>query len=307
MRKAWRNDSCSGHHCLARWGAVTRARALLQLHLAALLYGLSALFGQALSVSPEMIVFARGLFALAVLAPLCVLARRLPWRSLRLLDIGKLMLLGIALAIHWLLFFKAIHTGGVAVATLGFATFPAFTALSGWLLSAQRMSRQDWALIGLASAGLVLIGPMDASDATSLQGLAWGIASGATYAVIAIANQHLKVTSDSLTSSVWQMASIALALALFSLGEWAQVTARDWWLLAGLGVLCTGVAYTLFISGLSQVSAHVAAVVIAMEPVYAIAGAWLLFQQRPTWPMALGGALIVGAVAWAGCRQKPTA
>lgn len=283
---------------------MTSARALLQLHLAALLYGLSALFGQALAVSPEMIVFARGLFALALLGPLCLLARRPPWRSLRLLDVGRLMGLGVALAIHWLLFFKAIHTGGVAVATLGFATFPAFTAIGGRLLFGQHMSSRDWALIGLASAGLVLIGPLGASDATSLAGLAWGVASGATYAAIAIANQRLKVTSDSLASSVWQMAGIALALAPLSWGEWAQVSATDWWLLAGLGVLCTGVAYTLFVAGLRQVSANVAAVVIAMEPVYAIAGAWLVFQHRPTWPMVLGGALIVGAVAWAGWRQR---
>jgi drug/metabolite transporter (DMT)-like permease len=284
---------------------VTPARALLQLHLAALLYGLSALFGQALSVSPEMIVFARGLFALAVLVPLCLLVRRPPWCSLRLPDIGKLMALGVALAVHWLLFFEAIHTGGVAVATLGFATFPAFTAISGRLLFGQHMSGRDWALIGLASAGLVLIGPLDASDTPSLTGLAWGVASGATYAAIAIANQRLRVTSDSFTSSAWQMAGIVLALAPLSWGEWPQVSAKDWCLLAGLGVLCTGVAYTLFVGGLSQVSANIAAVVIALEPVYAIAGAWLVFQHRPTWTMALGGGLIVGAVAWAGWRRRP--
>ncbi|NNG62090.1 EamA family transporter, partial [Pseudomonas fragi] len=39
-----------------------------------------------------------------------------------------------------------------------------------------------------------------------------------------------------------------------------------------------------------------AAVVFALEPVYGITLAWLLFHETPTLPMLLGGVLIVVAI-----------
>jgi len=284
---------------------MTRSHAFVQLHIAALLYGLSALFGQALSASPVMIVFGRAAFALAVLLPLCAWRRSAPWHALRPADSVRLVLLGIALAAHWLLFFVAIQVGGVAVATLGFATFPAFTALGERLLFSHPMAAKDWAIIGLASLGLILVGPGGGGSQDALAGLGWGVLSGATYAGIAIANKRLNLQADGLHLSVWQMVGIVVALLPFAGGEWHTLGAKDWLLLAGLGVLCTGLAYTLFVGSLKAVSANTAAVVIAMEPVYAIAGAWLLFGDRPTLAMAAGGGLILCAVAWAGQRHEP--
>jgi drug/metabolite transporter (DMT)-like permease len=275
------------------------SQAFVQLHVAALLYGLSALFGQALDVSPVMIVFGRGLFAVVVLLPLCLWGGRRPWRVPGRWNGVRLLLLGAALAVHWLLFFKAIQAGGVAVATLGFATFPAFTALTERLVFGYPMGRKDWTVILLASLGLALVGPMDAASDGAMAGLGWGVLSGAAYAGIAIANKRLDVQADDLTLSLWQMAGIVLVTLPFTGTHWATVTCRDWLLLAGLGVACTGVAYTLFIGSLKHVSANTAAVVIAMEPVYAIAGAWLLFGNTPTLAMLAGGMLILCAVAWA--------
>lgn len=275
----------------------------MQLHAAALLYGLSALFGQALSASPVMIVLGRAAFALAVLLPLCAWRRSAPWHAVRPRDSVRLLLLGTALAGHWLLFFVAIQVGGVAVATLGFATFPAFTALGERLLFSYPMGSKDWAIIGLASLGLILVGPAGGASQHALAGLGWGVLSGATYAGIAIANKRMHLNADGLHSSVWQMVGIVLALLPLAGEQWRLLSARDWLLLAGLGVLCTGVAYTLFVGSLKAVSANTAAVVIAMEPVYAIVGAWLLFDDRPTLAMVAGGGLILCAVAWAGQRH----
>lgn len=44
---------------------------------------------------------------------------------------------------------------------------------------------------------------------------------------------------------------------------------------------------------------------IALEPVYAIAFAWVLFSQQPTMRMMAGAALIVAAIVWSGLRKAP--
>ena len=45
--------------------------------------------------------------------------------------------------------------------------------------------------------------------------------------------------------------------------------------------------------------------IIALEPVYAIIGAWWLFGDQPTLRMAAGAALIVLATLLAAARKAP--
>ncbi|UCJ14656.1 DMT family transporter [Pseudomonas sp. MM211] len=283
---------------------MSRRTAHLQLHSAALLVGVSALFGESLNVSASMIVLGRAAFALLALSAICVCLDLRPWRGVSTATAAKLLTTGVALGGHWILFFMAVRTGGVAVATLGFASFPAFTALIERLIFGQRLGRTDSLIVLLVSIGLILVTPsFDLRDGATA-GLLWGILSGASYAAIAVANKHFASKVDGLSSCWWQCLAISVALLPWSLPELPEIGFHDWWQLAALGVLCTALAYSLFIASLRHVRTHTAAVVIAMEPIYAIAGAWLIFGSVPTASMLLGGLLILGAVAWAGLKSR---
>lgn len=276
----------------------------LQLHSAALLVGVSALFGESLNVSASMIVLGRAAFALLALSVICLCINLRPWRATSTRTAGKLLATGVALGGHWILFFLAVKTGGVAVATLGFASFPAFTALIERLVFGQRLGRTNSLILLLVSAGLILVTPsFDLRDGAT-EGLLWGVLSGASYAAIAVANKHFASKVDGLSSCWWQCLAISLALLPWCLSEIPSIGSHDWWQLAALGILCTALAYSLFIAALRHVHTHTAAVVIAMEPIYAISGAWLLFGSVPTASMLLGGLLILGAVAWAGLNSR---
>ncbi len=276
----------------------------LQLHAAALLVGVSALFGESLKVSASMIVLGRSAFALLALSLFCLCLNKRPWRTVNARTAATLLTTGVTLGAHWLLFFLAVQTGGVAVATLGFASFPAFTALIERVVFGQRLGRADLWILLLVSIGLLLITPsFDLRDGATV-GLLYGVLSGAVYAAIAVANKHVSGRVDGLVSCWWQCLAISLALLLWCLPEMPTISTGDWWQLAALGVLCTALAYSLFIASLRHVRAHTAAVVITMEPIYAIAGAWLLFGTVPTAGMLLGGLLILGAVAWSGLQSK---
>jgi drug/metabolite transporter (DMT)-like permease len=56
------------------------------------------------------------------------------------------------------------------------------------------------------------------------------------------------------------------------------------------------VAHSLFVASLAVIKARTAAMVFALEPVYGITFAWLLFTEQPTMRMLLGGALIIVAI-----------
>ena len=265
-------------------------RALASLHLAVALFGIAGLFGAWLALAPVAIVLGRTAVAAFALA-LVVMATRASARP----DVG-LAVNGAILALHWVAFFAAIQEAGVAVGLIGFASFPLWTLALEALAGLRRPSRRDAAVALLVVAGLLLtVRRFDWNDAV-LQGLAWGVLSGATFAWLAVRNRGYARTHGARAIALWQNAFAALCLVPFLLArDLPAITPRDVALIVVLGVVCTALAHTLFVASLATVSAHTASVVAALEPVYGIALAAALLGERPTAGMLAGCALLVGA------------
>jgi drug/metabolite transporter (DMT)-like permease len=97
-------------------------------------------------------------------------------------------------------------------------------------------------------------------------------------------------------AALCQNVVVALCLLPVAAPQLSEVRALDWLWIALLGVFCTGVAHSLFVASLAVIKARTAAVVFALEPVYGITVAWLLFNENPTPKMLIGGALIIVAI-----------
>ncbi|WP_148050311.1 DMT family transporter, partial [Pseudomonas frederiksbergensis] len=89
---------------------------------------------------------------------------------------------------------------------------------------------------------------------------------------------------------------VAICLLPVATLQLSEVSAIDWLWIGLLGVFCTGVAHSLFVASLAVIKARTASVVFALEPVYGITLAWLLFDENPTLRMLIGGALIIVAI-----------
>ncbi|WP_162961654.1 DMT family transporter, partial [Pseudomonas aeruginosa] len=165
-------------------------------------------------------------------------------------------------------------------------------------------------LVVLVSLGLVLVTPnFDLASGATL-GLLWAILSGLLFALLSLANRSNSGQVGPVQAALWQNLVVALCLLPFAVGELPALPALDWLWLALLGVFCTGLAHSLFVASLAVVKARTAALVFALEPVYGIAFAWLLFHETPGPRMFLGGALIILAIvlsARLGARGRKTA
>lgn len=169
------------------------------------------------------------------------------------------------------------------------------------------MRLAEWLLLGLVTAGLVLVTPsFDLADQGTV-GLAWGLLSGLTFALLALSNRRSASGMDPMQVACWQNLVVALVMLPFAAAQLPSVAAVDWLWLALLGVFCTGLSHYLFVSSLTRLNARSAGLVIALEPVYAIAFAWALFSQQPTPRMLAGAALIVTAIVWSGLRKAAAA
>ncbi|MHC6225072.1 DMT family transporter [Pseudomonas sp. X10] len=277
--------------------------ALVVAHIAAVLFGLTGILGALIHADASLITYGRAAFAVLALGVVAQLQRRALFKGLDWRKLGVMVFSGALLAAHWVTFFIAIKVGGVAVATLGFASFPAFIALLDLLVFRDRIGASECMLLLLVSIGLVLVVPsFDLLDQGTV-GLLWGLASGLSFALLAITNRRAAKGMDALQVAFWQNVTVAVLVTPFALdsllGQGLQMS--DWVYLALLGVFCTGLSQYLFVKSLEGLEARSAGMIIALEPVYAIACAWWLFGEQPSVRMGVGAGVIILATvlsAW---------
>ncbi|OYU08853.1 MAG: EamA family transporter [Pseudomonas sp. PGPPP1] len=270
--------------------------ALTSAHVTAILFGLTGIFGALIHASASVITFGRAAFAMLALAVFALLQGRALLRDLNRKKLFIYFISGLMLAAHWVTFFIAIKVGGVAVATLGFASFPAFITLLDMAVFRDRPHLVEALLLLLVTLGLVLVTPSFELANQGTVGLLWGIASGLSFALLAMTNRRATDGRNGVQVVFWQNATVALIMAPFAAFDLAGLDAVDWTNLAILGVLCTAVSQALFVKSLKGLNARSAGMIISLEPVYAIACAWWLFHEAPSYRMLAGAALIVLAI-----------
>ena len=272
---------------------MTRARALAAVHAAVLLFGFAGLFGRWLDLSPVAIVLGRTAIAAAALA----VVRWQGGASRPPLDL-RLVVNGAVLALHWVAFFAAVQAAGVAIGLLGYASFPLFVLILERTMLGRRWSGFEAGTALCVMAGLALLVPEFSLANRTVQGLAWGLVSGFTFALLAVLNRRYAAARGAVDIAFWQNLFAAIVLLPFAAGGSSglgSIGAREIGLLLILGLFCTALAHALFIAGLSVVSAHTASTIAALEPAYGIVLAMLLLGEVPGPRVLIGGALIVGA------------
>lgn len=278
------------------------AASLLALHTAVVLFGFAGLFGKWLAWSALAIVLGRTLVAAVTLWGVLRLRGETPWPPARGLAAN-----GVLLAIHWVTFFAAIKVSTVAVGLLGYATFPLFVLVLERALHLRQWRRAETLTAVLACAGLVLLVPDFSLQSEAVQGLAWGVVSGATFAWLTVRTRGLGAHRSATSVALWQNVFAALLLLPFVAwqgGVGAPITARALVLIVLLGVFCTALAHTLFIASLTRISAHTAGVVAALEPVYGMVLAMWLLGEVPGARTWIGAVLLVGAAVVASWRAR---
>lgn len=282
---------------------MSRQRALVAIHLAAVLFGLTGIFGELIDADAMLITAGRAAFAVVALYTV-IRAQSLPLRKgISPRTLGYLAAASAMLATHWVTFFIAVKTSGVAIATLGFATFPAFITLSEWLVFKEKISRSEWCILVMVTLGLILVTPsFDFKDEATI-GLAWAVLSGFTFAMFALINRRAVSHIPAQQVALWENLFVMLLTLPFCLSGIGAVSAVSWMWIAMLGVFCTALSHYLMVVSLQVIEARSAGIIIALEPIYAIAFAAILFAQYPSARALLGGALMIAAIVWSGLRK----
>ena len=268
--------------------------------LAALLWSLSGAFVKILTrdtplglgappVAGLQIAFYRALFAGLVLLP-ALRPRDLSFRPLMLMMVG-------CFAAMNALFVSAMAGGTAANAILLQYTGPMWMYLASvWWLGEPPDRRSSVALvIGLLGVAVIVWGGRQEAQ---LPVIAIALGSGLAYAGVVVCLRALREASSRWLTVLNQVVS-ALVLVPF-LWLWAppHPTAEQLAVLFLFGAVQMALPYWLLSHGLRSVSPQEAGTITLLEPILNPLWAYLVAGERPSPFTFVGGAFIVGALAW---------
>src|SRR5882672_6011231 len=242
-------------------------RALIELHLCVVLWGITALLGKLITLPAPQLVWWRMLLVSVALA--CVPR---VWRGLARIP-GRLMLIyagiGCLVALHWLAFYGSVKLANASVAATTMALAPVVTALIEPIVTGVRFERHNLLLGILVIPGVALVvgGIPDAMHT----GFWMGVASAALAAVFNVFNKRFLGQHDALAVTGLELGAgfVLVAALLPAIGPFMRPSVHDGALLLVLAILCTLIPYALALATLRHLSAFTGQLAINLEPVYA--------------------------------------
>lgn len=197
------------------------------------------------------------------------------------------------------------------------ATTPMMGVLIGMLFFAEALTLSKAAGVAIGLFGVAVLtrtGPV-AFDFDLLLGAAACLVATACYGVAGFLTRRWIGQQGGLDNRLTALASLAGAslflLPLFGGSLWLQPPAswgglEVWLSLAGLGLLCTALAYVLYFRLLSDIGPIKASTTTFLIPPFGVLWGALLLDEPLSWAYLYGGVLIALAL-WLVVRTSPAA
>lgn len=262
-------------------------RGLLLVAGAALIWSTGGIGIKALHEPPLVIAFYRSAFAAVALIVL-FRPRTFRWTAPFLVGLVSYAacLTTFVLATKWTSAANAIfiqYTGVVWV------------LLAAPLILHEPFRRRDAVAIAVAFGGMALFF-VGRFEVRGFRGELAALASSLFFATLVLALRSER-GSGAEAVITWGNVLAALCVLPFVAGDLA-VPPRSAAILLFLGVVQIGCAYALFVLGLKHVTATEASLTGMLEPIFNPIWVFLFIGERPSAYSLLGGAIVLGAVAW---------
>ena len=207
-------------------------------------------------------------------------------------------------------FFSALERIDASLLSLLLYTFPAMVAVTAIVLGRERADAIRFGALALASVGLVLVLANARAGALDTVGAALALGAAVVYTTYILVSQGVagRIGPTLLSALVCSGAAVTLSAGSALLGDFrpGEVSAAGWGWLAGIALVSTVAAVSLFFAGLKRVGPTTASILSTVEPVVTVLLAFLVFGELLGGLQLLGGALVIAAVlVLAGVRPRP--
>ena len=226
-----------------------------------------------------------------------------------------LLAIGLLIAIQSYCLYSAVSKLPVALALLGFNTYPLWITLWARVIYRHRpepavLRAMPIMLLGLALA-LDVLGAASGLGARAQwevigEGVMYALVAAATFGLAMVLTQHEAGDLDGRIRTFSTMATVALLAWLvigWETGLHLPNAPQGWW---GLGMLSFlyGTGFTIMFTVLPKVGVVGNSAIMNVEPIFALILAWLLLGQSIAVIQVVGGLVVVATVMYLGLRKR---
>lgn len=272
-------------------------RDILNLHLTTALLGLSGVIGKFVSWPAAAVTFGRVLSSSTFLLIVMLIKKeriRLNCRK----DYAFIFCAGVIMAIHWTTFMQSIKVSSVAIGTITFSTFPLFITFLEPLIYKEKLKFSNVLIAIVMLVGVYITVPEFSMGNATTIGIIWGMVGSLTYAILSLMNRYFSAEYSGKQVCLYEQGVATVVLLPFALQLSFEINMVEIGAILFMGIICTAVAHSLFISALKRVKVQTAGIISGMETVYGIVFAMILLHDMITARELIGGLIILSAAAY---------
>ena len=279
------------------------------------IFGTIGIFRRYLPLPSSLVAMLRGVIGMLFLLLVMGLRKqKLDFAAIRRV-LPKLLLSSACLGFNWILLFEAYNYTTVATATLCYYFAPMFLILVSPLLLKEKLTAKKLVCVAVALVGMVFVsGVLDAGieSIAELKGVFLGLAAAVLYASVVLINKKTEgIPSNDRTVMQLGISAVILLpyvlltenLSLIEIGAGSGMLLVLGMMLL-VGVLHTGVAYTLYFGSISTVKVQTAAILSYIDPVVAVLLSALLLGEPMTLLGGVGAVLVLGSAIVSELPEK---
>ena len=252
-------------------------------------------------------------FTVLLLAPAALTRSRASFARLRRRDAVAAGLAGVALAVHFAAWFRAIELTSIAASVTLVQAHPLFVAVGAWALLGERVTRRTVLGIVVTVLGMAGMSAGDLIDGATGPAPLVGDALAVTGAVAAagyfLAGRSIRQRVPLVPYVVVVYAACAVALLGVALVEGVPLLGypgREWLLFLAMAIGPGLFGHTVLNWALGHLQSSVVSASLLGEPVGASLLALVLLGEVPTLATVLGGTVVlVGIAVTVRARETP--
>lgn len=284
-----------------------RLKSHLHLHLIVFIWGFTAILGALISIQADALVWYRMLFA-AIFIFIFIFYKKKSFK-IPIKELFKLLFVGLMIALHWVFFFKAIHTSNVSI-TLAVFSLGAFLASILEPIFYKRKILWYEVFFGLVIiAALVLILKVEINY---YEGMLYAFISVVIGVLFTLINGKLIEKHEPSVITFYEFLAGVFFISIYFLFtnkfnvDFFILTANDWILLLILSSICTAYAFTASVKLMRIISPYTVMLTTSLEPVYGIVLAYFIIggKEKMSVEFYIGAILIVITVVLNGIVKQ---
>lgn len=208
--------------------------------------------------------------------------------------------LGLLFIVSSLTLYLSFHYMAAGVASTILFTYPVMTAVIMAVFFRERITWTTVASLALSGAGVVLLYWSDSAGTLSTVGVILVLASALSYALYIILVNRSNLQMSSFKINFYVLLYCTLGMVVYSLIAGLPLTlpqnATSWFYVGWLAVVPAIFALVLMVYAAKYVGSTATAILGALEPLTAVLIGIFVFSEPFTLNLAIGIALILGAV-----------